>query len=235
MNKDILLHPRWTILTSSDEVNNWMYDDYILLHSTPIFVDDDYVIAEIELKDISIEPTVGNVFNDISCLAIHEEWTNAIITTDECLPIIQELYTWSGSGISLLTSMLTHNERILILNAFFENRKETVEYDKVMLSYNKDDTKLIPLRGNEIHIIDENLAAIKWGDKREAAWWPYFVETAEVINPYLAVVEEEDYIDYPDLDDEGIFYNTRDDLDPYEDFGQEYNWVDQYCHERGYL
>lgn len=234
MDKDTLLNPRWTLLMAMDDITNWDYDDYKLLYSTPIFVSDEYAIAEVELKDLTLEPTVENVFNDIPCLAIHEEWTNAVITTDECIPLLQEQYSWSGSGASLLTSMLTHNERIVVLDEFLRKKEIMLAYDKVMLSFDKNDTKVIPLKGNEIKIIDEGLSAIKWDDHREVAWWPGFLDEIDTMQLYLAIVNTEDD-NYPDLDDEGIFYNDLDDVDPYADYGKEYNWVDQYCNERGYL
>lgn len=235
MDKDTILKPRWTIFTALEEVEKWDYEDYTLLFYSKIFISDDYVIAEIELKDTTLEPTVENVFNDIPCLAIHEEWTNAVITTEESLPLIMEQYSWAGSGISFLTSMLTHNERIIVLNDFFASKKETVQYDEVMLSFDKEDKKVIQLAGNELQIINEDLVAILWGKRREAVWWPYFLEEADIIHLYLAIVEDEDDFDYPDLDDEGIFPKPED-VDPYYDYGYEYDsWVDRYCNERGFL
>ena len=50
-----------------------------------------------------------------NAIAVHEEFTNGIITTPEGIEDLGEIYCWNGAGTCFLADMLTDIEKLTFL------------------------------------------------------------------------------------------------------------------------
>ena len=92
-------NPRWTILLEREEADTFEETDFKVINRQENLFSNEYVILEIESLIGGYALEEGYTAEDVMCstnaLAVHEEFTNAVIITPDTLDdIADEMYCW---------------------------------------------------------------------------------------------------------------------------------------------
>ncbi len=202
---------RWVILLAKDDYDNFDEEEFRVVAKTHGGYGGDpeaygFILIESLFQDSDYRP------DDILCitnaLAVHEEWSNAVIVrADELEDIYNDLYPWPGAGSVLLGDMLTDMEKLnFLVQYFYIETKTLVEIKDIMIKKGKDDMPE-PIEDNEELLFGDRLYSASFGNKETTLWWQTILEESGL---YIVVLDEslnEDdddddtetakYLDYP--------------------------------------
>ena len=170
--------PRWTVLIDKKDLGEIDDESFSIIAKQEALFNNDYLIVEIESKYYDIDCTAQDIMDLIGAWAVHEEYTNAVITTPSGIDELSEnMYTWNGSGKNLISDMLTYNERIeCLINWLSEERKEKVSIDDIQIKVDKE-TPFVSLKDNQENIFVSDLDAVKCkSDETKTIWWPNIIK-----------------------------------------------------------
>lgn len=182
------LAQRWVILLPKEEMDNFEETDFKVIMKQKSAYDGEYYFALIEsvLQDGDYRP------DDILCLtgamAVHEEWSNAIIIqADELEDIYNDIYPWEGSGNVFMGDMLTDMEKLnYLLQYLYIEHKELVEVKDIQVRKEKE-SPLMPLEENEELLFGDQLYGVRYKDDEVVFWWPILLEESGL---YIVILDE---------------------------------------------
>ena len=229
-------YPRWTILLSKEEAEDFEETEFrVVAHQDNLFTNE-FVILTIEALTIDGEYTADDILTATGAIAVHEEYTNAVLIQSYDLEdIAEDIYTWNGSGRVFLADMLTDIERLnFLMKNIYDNYKTPVSVDTLSIRLKKDEEP-IPVKGNVEKLFTDDIYSVIYNDKEIHIWWADIIENRGL---FLAILDE-DMIDI-DLDDDvkklpapkyTYPYDDNDD-DDYDDYWDRYyngyNYRDDY-------
>lgn len=212
---------RWVILLSKYDADNFDETDFHIVSKDISTYSDEYCFLLIEslIEDSDYRP------DDILCLtgalAVHEEWSNAIIVPSrEVEDIYSDLYPWEGSGNVLIGDMLTDLEKMnYLLLYLYTEHKELIEIKNIQVKKGKDDD-YIPLDENTTLLFGDKLYGAKYKENDIVFWWPILLEESGL---YIIVLDEDLDEDDEDEDTETAKYlnypwGSYDDYDYRDDY-----------------
>ena len=197
-------NPRWTILLEREEADTFEETDFKVINRQENLFSNEYVILEIESLIGGYALDEGYTAEDVMCstnaLAVHEEFTNAVIITPDTLDdIADEMYCWQGAGNVFLGDMLTDLERLnFLMKDIYEEYKTLVTVDKIDVKLTKD-SDYIPLTDNVEKLFTNDVYAVRYEGHDITIWWANIIEDKGL---YLVILD--DALEDDDDDDEGI-------------------------------
>ena len=190
-----MLDVRYVILGKKKYIDNFDHEEFELIRKIDCWFSDEHMIAEIKANDKFADYTLEDVMDITDSLAVHEEYTNGIITTKDSLDELNSIYCWSGAGGCLLADMLTEVERLsCILRKYYIETKERIDIDDVGISLSKEGEEM-PISDNLEKLFSNDVNSIFYKGKREYLWWPTIIEE---LGYFLAIIDDDD------LEDEDI-------------------------------
>ena len=93
---------RWVIMLPKKEADEWEDTDFKLVCKGTSSFTDDYQTLLIEPLTADCQYTADDVMEITDAIAVHEEFTNGIITTPEGVEDLGEIYCWNGAGACFL-------------------------------------------------------------------------------------------------------------------------------------
>lgn len=183
-------YPRWTILLDKKEADEFEEEDFKVINRQDNLFSDDYTILEVEPLTINSEFTAEDVLTSTGALAVHEEFTNAVIITPDSLDeIADEMYCWQGAGNVFLGDMLTDVERLnFLMKSIYEEYKNLVTVDKIEIRLSKDSQPL-PLADNVEKLFTNDAYSVIYEGHEITLWWANVIEDKGL----FLVVLDEDY------------------------------------------
>ena len=122
-----MLDIRYVILGRKKYIDNFDHEEFELIRKIDCWFNDEYMLAEIRASAFA-DYTLEDVMEMTDSLAVHEEYTNGIITTNDNLDELNSIYCWSGAGACLLADMLTEAERLsCLLQKYYIETKERID------------------------------------------------------------------------------------------------------------
>lgn len=197
--KEYSLPQRWTILLPKDEVANFEESDFKIISKVDNLYSDEYQIVLIEALTNGSNYRPDDVLLITQALAVHEEWTNAVITTlGDSIDIGADLYPWEGGGNTFIGDMLTDMERLhfLMLYLYTEN-KVRIEIEDIKVRKSKEETP-IALKDNVSALFLDDLYSAIYKEEEIVLWWASIIEDQGL---FLVILDETDD-DEDDDDDE---------------------------------
>lgn len=193
---------RWVAILDKDDIKDLENEQsLIVVLSYPHPYNADFEIAILEPISDDINLTVDDILTMTGALAVHEEYTNAVVTHVDCLDVLsQDMYTWQGSGLVLIGDLLTKGERInFILKYYNEDNTSKVVLDNLYAQVSKD-TPFLPLKDCLDKLDKDEIYKIRYEQGVETAlWWPTFL----VDSGMFLVVLDDDLLEDEDYDDFG--------------------------------
>lgn len=187
-----MLDIRYVILGRKKYIDNFDHEEFELIRKIDCWINDEYMIAEIRANDKFADYTLEDVIDITDSLAIHEEYTNGIITTKDNLDELNSIYSWSGAGTCLLADMLTEVERLsCLLQKYYIETKERIDIDDIGISLSKEGEE-IPVSENLEKLFYNEVNSIFYKGKKEYLWWPTIIEE---LGYFLAIIDEDDLED----------------------------------------
>lgn len=224
--KDVL-KPRWTIMLEKPEVDAFDEADFKIISKAENMFNDKYFILIIEPVNQSNAYTPDEVLNLTGALAVHEEWTNAIIVDPITVNIISDdMYSWEGSGMCFIGDMLTDLERLhFLMEYFYIETKEVIKLEDLKVREEKDGVQL-PLKDHIEELFTKDFHSASYKDTDVTIWWATIIDEAGL---FLVVLDE-------DLEDTEPAKNLYDDADyryryddyPWGDYYDDYDYSDYY-------
>lgn len=203
------LGQRWVILLAKDDYDNFDEDEFRVVTKAHGGYGDEpdaygFVLIESLTQDSNYRP------DDILCitnaLAVHEEWSNAIVIREEEVEdIYNDLYPWPGSGGVLMGDMLTDMEKLnFLVQYFYIETKTLVEIKDIMVKKDKDGV-FEPIEDKEELLFGDRLYSAKFQNKETTLWWQSILEESGL---YVVVLDEslDDKNDDEDEDTETAKY-----------------------------
>lgn len=183
-------YPRWTILLDKKEADEFEEEDFKVINRQDNLFSDDYAILEVEPLTVNSEFTAEDVLTSTGALAVHEEFTNAVIITPDSLDeIADEMYCWQGAGNVFLGDMLTDVERLnFLMKSIYEEYKNLVTVDKIEIKLSKDSQPL-PLADNVEKLFTNDAYSVIYEGNEITLWWANVIEDKGL----FLVVLDEDY------------------------------------------
>lgn len=182
-----MLDVRYVILSKKKNIDNFDYDEFELIRKMDCWFSDEYMIAEIRASAFA-DYTLEDVMEMTDSLAVHEEYTNGIITTSDNLDELNSIYCWSGAGSCLLADMLTEVERLsCLLQKYYIETKERIDIDDIGISLSKEGEE-IPVSENLEKLFSNEVNSIFYKGKKEYLWWPTIIEE---LGYFLAIIDED--------------------------------------------
>lgn len=182
-----MLDVRYVILSKKKNMDNFDYDELELIRKIDCWLSDEYMIAEIRASAFA-DYTLEDVMEMTDSLAVHEEYTNGIITTSDNLDELNSIYCWSGAGVCLLADMLTEVERLsCLLQKYYIETKERIDIDDIGISLSKEGEE-IPVSENLEKLFSNEVNSIFYKGKKEYLWWPTIIEE---LGYFLAIIDED--------------------------------------------
>ena len=226
-------NPRWTILLEREEADTFEETDFKVINRQENLFSNEYVILEIESLIGNYYIDEGYTAEDVLCstgaLAVHEEFTNAVIVTPDALDdIADEMYCWQGAGNVFLGDMLTELERLnFLMKHLYDEYKTLVTIDKIDIKLEKDGES-IPLTDNVEKLFSNDVYSASYEGHSVTLWWANIIEDRGL---FLVVLDDE----LEDEDDDDIkklpapkytnpYYNDYWD----EVYGYDYDYDDRY-------
>lgn len=208
-------------------------EDLVDIDSEECIYNEDYVIAVFEPMIEGNQFTIEDVMDITGAIAVHEEWTHAIVTRDDVLDELSRTYPWAGGGMMFFGDMLTAYEKMYFLLKHLNQVDKTKEGPWLVedISYNLskgDEYK--PLLDKVDLLFGNTIASIKYNNKEEVLYWPPYIEDEGF---FLAVIddelEDEEEIETPKTKYPLTNYNDYDyDDDDYWDYWERYrNYSDR--------
>lgn len=220
---------RWTILLPKAEVDKWEDTDFKMVAKVPNCFTDEYSVLLIEPLTTDCQYTAEDVLEITDALAVHEEFTNGVLTTPEGVEEIGDnIYCWQGSGGCFLGDMLTEVEKLsFLMHAFYVQRKEVIKVEDIDIVLEKNGPK-IPLTDNVDKLFSNDIYEAVCKDTKITIWWASIIEDAGL---FLVVLDDELLEDDED-DDEEVkklpapkYYPWN---DYYNDYYDDYDYDDRY-------
>ena len=213
-----ILDIRYVILTKKENIEEFDFEEFELVRKMECLFNEDYMLAVIKAKDELIGYTLDDIMEITDAVAIHEEYTKGIITTENRFDELSDIYCWSGSGSCLLADMLTETERLsCLLQKLYIEEKENIDIDDIGISISKENVE-IPLSNNIDKLFSNDINSIYYKGNQSYLWWPTVIEE---LGFFLVVLDEEDF------NNDEIWGNIYDD-----DF-EPGHYIDDYYAKRG--
>lgn len=224
-----MLDVRYVILGKKKNIDNFDYDEFELIRKMDCWFSDEYKIAEIRASAFA-DYTVEDVMEMTDSLAVHEEYTNGIITTSDNLDELNSIYCWSGAGACLLADMLTEVERLsCLLQKYYIETKERIDIDDIGIALSKEGEE-IPVSENLEKLFSNEVNSIFYKGKREYLWWPTIIEELG----YFLVIIDEDSIEDEDVPE--VFKSENPWGDIYDDEEDEAgHYINEYYRRKGLI
>lgn len=242
-----VLNARYVIFVTAQDVERWENDEFVLVRSFPCMFSDEYHFAEVEPVAMLPDPlTAEDVLDCTNALAVHEEYTNGILTTPEFLETISEIYCWSGAGSCFLADMLTDIEKLtVIIKNLYTTHKERIELADIDYKLDKDDTPH-PITDNADKLFSNDIHSILYkGANEEILWWGNYMEETGFFLVVLDVMMDEDEEDEdvpiktikPTSLTSGTNFNpnSSNPWDDYDDEDEAGHYMNAYYRARGYI
>lgn len=222
--------PRYTIMLESKYYKEFMgYDaneEFIELDSEECLYDDQYVIVVLEPVDPTANYTVEDIMDITGAIAVHEEWTNAIVTQHYHFDELSQIYPWQGGGLTFYGDMMTASEKLKALLSFINKDKTqpVILCDKIMYKIGKDG-EYKNLEDKTGLLFGNNITNIKYNNKEEVLYWPALIED----NGYYVAVIDPSLDDDEDDDEPSLLLPMK---KAYNDFGptvwddEDYYWAE---------
>lgn len=183
-----MLDIRYVILGRKKYIDNFDHEEFELIRKIDCWINDEYMLAEIRANDKFADYTLEDVMDITDSLAVHEEYTNGIITTKDNLDELNSIYCWSGAGWCLLADMLTEVERLsCLLQKYYIETKERIDIDDIGISLSKEGEE-IPVSENSEKLFSNEVNSIFYKGKKEYLWWPTIIEE---LGYFLAIIDED--------------------------------------------
>lgn len=215
-----ILDIRYVILTKKENIEEFDFEEFELVRKMECLFDEDYMLAIIKVKDELIGYTLDDIMEITDAIAIHEEYTKGIITTEDRFNKLSDIYCWSGSGSCLLADMLTETEKLsCLLQKLYIEEKENIDIDDIGISISKENVE-IPLSSNIDKLFSNDINSIYYKGNQSYLWWPTVIEE---LGFFLVVLDEEDF------NSDEIWGNIYDD-----DF-EPGHYIDDYYAKRGII
>lgn len=211
--------PKWTILINADGIKDVEEAKFKILNRQDNLFGSDCVILEIEsliTGQAGEDYTAEDVLIDTGALAVHQEFTNAVVLTPDTLDeISDELYTWNEAGKIFIGDMLTTLERVKFLIEDLEEKYKTnITLKDLKVTLEKDgEEKLLSDHTNEL--FSNDIYAVIYNNDKTFPWWGKTINNKGL---FLLVLTGED-----DDEEIGKYINPY----YYEDvYGKGYDWYD---------
>lgn len=169
---------RWVIILQKAEALKWQDVDFKMVARVECDYSEDYYLMLIEAFTNDCDYTAQEVMEITGALAIHEEYSKAVIMD----PLgAQELgdfvYNWEGGGNYLLGDMLTDIERLqLLMYSLYEEYEGVINLSDVYISIGKD-LPYMPLGNNILNLFTEDIYGLQYGDNEPlVVWWGGLIE-----------------------------------------------------------
>lgn len=231
--KSVFEYPRWTILLDKKEALEFEETDFKVIARQENLFNDDYAILEIESLTFDDGYTAEEVMTMTGALAVHEEFTNATITTPDSLDdIADDMYCWQGAGNIFLGDMLTDIERLnFLMKSLYDEYKNLVTVDKIEIKLTKD-SQPVPLSDNVEKLFTNDAYSIIYEGHETTLWWANIIEDRGL---FLVVIDE-DYEDEDEDDDEGVkkLLPAPKYTNPYYDYWDDVYGYDSYDYDDRY-
>lgn len=229
--KSIFEYPRWTILLDKKEALEFEETDFKVIARQENLFNDDYAILEIESLTFDDGYTAEEVMTMTGALAVHEEFTNATITTPDSLDdIADDMYCWQGAGNIFLGDMLTDIERLnFLMKSLYDEYKNLVTVDKIEIKLTKD-SQPIPLSDNVEKLFTNDAYSIIYEGHETTLWWANIIEDRGL---FLVVIDE-DYEDEDDDEDVKKLLPAPKYTNPYYDYWDDVYGYDSYDYDDRY-
>jgi hypothetical protein len=231
--RSIFEYPRWTILLDKKEALEFEETDFKVIARQDNLFNDDYAILEIEGLTFDDGYTAEEVMTMTGALAVHEEFTNATITTPDSLDdIADDMYCWNGAGNIFLGDMLTDIERLnFLMKNLYDEYKNLVTVDKIEIKLTKD-SQPIPLSDNVEKLFTNDAYSIIYEGHEITLWWANIIEDRGL---FLVVIDE-DYEDEDEDDDEDVkkLLPAPKYTNPYYDYWDDVYGYDSYDYDDRY-
>lgn len=168
---------RWTVLMKTEDVKTFNMPEFKVINSHPNMFNDEYEIVELELNDPTDEYDCAEVMDFTDGLAVHEEFTNGVLSNEDNIDTIaDEIYCWQSSGLCFIGDMLTELERLRFLQLYtFEQFGETGLLQDFSLVLKKD-ADPVPLELNMHILFTDDIYTIKFKDHDISPWWANIIE-----------------------------------------------------------
>jgi len=223
-------YPRWTILLDKKEADEFEEEDFKVINRQDNLFSDDYAILEVEPLTVNSEFTAEDVLTSTGALAVHEEFTNAVIITPDSLDeIADEMYCWQGAGNVFLGDMLTDVERLnFLMKSIYEEYKNLVTVDKIEIKLSKDSQPL-PLADNVEKLFTNDAYSVIYEGNEITLWWANVIEDKGL---FLVVLDE----DYEEEEEEQKLLPAPKYANPYydDDYWREVYGYDDYDYDDRY-
>lgn len=222
---------RWVIMLPKKEADKWEDTDFKLVYKGTSSFTDDYQTLLIEPLTADCQYTAEDVMDITDAIAVHEEFTNGIITTPEGVEDLGEVYCWGGAGACFLADMLTDVEKLsFLVNHLYTEKKELIEIKDIDIIVKKDGPR-VPLADNLDKLFTHDIYQIAWKEEEISIWWAFVIEN---VGLFLAIIDDE--LLWEDEDDEEDVkklpaprdYAGYDDLYPWGSYYDDYDYDDRY-------
>ena len=225
-----MLDVRYVILSKKKNIDNFDYDEFELIRKIDCWFSDEYKIAEIRASAFA-DYTLEDVMEMTDSLAIHEEYTNGIITTSDNLDELNSIYCWSGAGSCLLADMLTEVEKLsCLLQKYYIETKERIDIDDIGISLSKEGEE-IPVSDNLEKLFSNEVNSIFYKGKKEYLWWPTVIEE---LGYFLAIIDE-DSLEDEDVPEVFKSENPWGDLYDDDDDDEVGHYINDYYRRKGLI
>lgn len=221
---------RWVIMLPKKEADEWEDTDFKLIYKGTSSFTDEYQTLLIEPLTTDCQYTADDVMDITNAIAVHEEFTNGIITTPEGIEDLGEIYCWNGAGSCFLADMLTDVEKLtFLMSHFYTEKKELIEVKDIDIVVQKDGPR-VPLADNIDKLFTRDIYQIVWKEEEISIWWAFVIED---VGLFLAIIDDELYEDDDDEEDVKSLpaprdYADYDDLYPWRDYYDDYDYDDRY-------
>lgn len=196
--KEYNLPQRWTILLSKEDVANFEESDFKIISKVDNLYSDEYQIVLIEALTKNSNYRPDDVLLITQALAVHEEWTNAVITTlGDSTDIGADLYPWEGGGNTFIGDMLTDMERLHFLMVYlYTEHKVRIEIDDIKVKKSKEETP-IALKDNISALFLDDLYSAVYKEEEITLWWASIIEDQGLFLVILDETEDDENDDEP--------------------------------------
>ena len=233
MNEQFTLFDRlrWTIMLPKKEAEKWEDTDFKLVAKASNSFTDDYQVLLIEPLTVDCQYTAEDVMDITDAIAVHEEFTNGILTTPEGVEEIGDsVYCWQGAGSCFLADMLTDVERLtFLMSHLYTEKKELIEIKDIDIIINKDGP-IIPLGDNVDKLFTHDVYKIVWKAEEISVWWAFVIENAGL---FLVILDDELLWEDEEEEEQKLLPSPReyagyDDLYPWGNYYDDYDYDDRY-------
>ena len=233
MNEQFTLFDRlrWTIMLPKKEAEKWEDTDFKLVARASNSFTDDYQVLLIEPLTVDCQYTAEDVMEITDAIAVHEEFTNGILTTPEGVEEIGDaVYCWQGAGSCFLADMLTDVERLtFLMSHLYTEKKELIEIKDIDIIISKDGPT-IPLGDNVDKLFTHDVYKIVWKAEEISVWWAFVIEEAGL---FLVILDDELLWEDEEEEEQKLLPSPReyagyDDLYPWGNYYDDYDYDDRY-------